>query len=110
MKDIVTIGEVPANVAGPPTATSPIPVLGFVSSNYPLSKNDKKITLRFARNGRVMDTGNDNIGTGSGVRGATMYVFSYKEKTNTPEIIRAVTALGTTGDTSILKCSFDTQR
>ena len=108
IKDIVTIGEVPENISGPPTATSPIPVLGFVSSNYPLSSGDEKITLRFARNGRVLDTGNDDIGTGSLIRGAAIYVFTYKEKTSTPEIIRAVTALETTGDTSIQKCSFDT--
>ena len=106
-KDFVRIGETPDNIAEAPTTTSPIPVLDFASSNYPLSNGDEKITLRFARNGLVLDTGTDHIGTGSTMRGATVYVFTNKEGANTPEIIRAVTVLQTTGDTSILKCSFD---
>lgn len=108
IKSFVTVGEIPSNILAPPTATSPIPILEYVSSNYPLSNGDEKITLRFARNGRVLDTGTDNIGTGSTIRGATIYVFSNKDNTTIPEIIRAVTVLETTGDTSILKCSFDT--
>jgi prepilin-type N-terminal cleavage/methylation domain-containing protein len=106
-KSFVKIGEVPSNIAAHPTATSPIPVLNYVTSNYPLSNGHEKITLRFARNGLVLDPGNDNIGTGSLMRGATIYIFSNKEGTNTPQIIRAVTVLQTTGDTAILKCSFD---
>lgn len=107
LKDFVKVGEIPANVASAPTTTSPIPVLDFVASNYPLSNGDEKITLRFARDGLVLDTGTDNIGTGSTMRGATVYIFTNKEGTTMPEIIRAVTVLQTTGDTSILKCSFD---
>jgi hypothetical protein len=103
----VFINEVPGNIAGAPTANSPIPVLSFVSSNYPLSNNEEKITLRFARNGRVLDTGTDNIGTGSIMRGATIYVYTNKDKASTPEVIRAVTVNQTSGSTSILKCSFD---
>ncbi len=108
LKTLVTVGEVPNNVLSAPTATSPIPVLDYVQSNYPPSSGDEKITLRFARSGRVLDTGTDNTGTGSLMRGATIYVFSTKDKTTAPEIIRAVTVLQSTGDTSILKCSFDT--
>lgn len=106
-KDFVRIGETPENVSEAPTTTSPIPVLDFAASNYPLSSGNEKITLRFARNGLVLDTGTDNIGTGSTMRGATVYIFTTKEGATTPEIIRAVTVLQTTGDTSILKCSFD---
>lgn len=106
-KDFVNVGEIPGNVLAPPTATSPIPALTPQWSNYPLSNGSEKITLRYSKNGRVVDTGTDNIGTGSTMRGATIYVFSNKEGTNTADIIRAVTTLQTTGDTSILKCSFD---
>lgn len=106
-KKQVFINEIPSNIAAAPTATSPIPVLSFISSNYPLSTNEEKITLRFARNGRVLDLGTDNIGSGSTMRGATIYVYTNKERTTTPEIIRAVTVNQTSGSTSILKCSFD---
>lgn len=107
LKTLVSVGETPSNILAAPTTTSPIPVLAYVSSNYPLSNGDEKITLRFARNGRVLDTGTDNAGAGSTMRGATIYIFTNKESSVKPEIIRAVTVLQTTGDTAILKCSFD---
>lgn len=102
----VQIGGTPNNVSAAPTTTSPIPVLPAVASNYPLSNGNEKITLRFTRNGRVVDTGSDNIGTGSLMRGATIYVYS-NSGTGNPQIIRAVTVLESSGDTSILKCTFD---
>lgn len=109
-KGFVKVGEIPNNITGAPTATSPIPVLSSVTSNYPLSSGDEKITLRFAKSGLVMDTGTNNTGDGSIPRGATIYVFSNKEGTVTPEIIRAVTVLQTSGDSSILKCTFNNGR
>lgn len=105
-KQNISIGVTPGNIANAPTATSPIPVLPYVTSSYPLSQNQEKITLRFAVDGRVMDTGTNNNGSGSIMRGATVYLFSNREKTTTPEIIRAITVLQSSGDTSILKCSF----
>lgn len=107
-KSFVNIGTIPSNILSAPTAHSPIPVLDYVRSNYPLSPNEEKITIRFAKDGRVLDTGTDAGGTGSLMRGATIYMFSNKEKTTTPEIIRAITVLQASGDIAILKCSFDT--
>ena len=106
--DLVFVGDVPNNISAAPTTSSPIPVLSYKSSNYPLSNGNEKITLRFAKNGRVLDTGNDNIGTGSTMTGATIYLYSNHEKTAKPEVIRAITVLQTSGDTAILKCTFDT--
>lgn len=106
LSDLVFVGEVPTNISAAPTASSPIPVLDYASSSYPLSANDQKITLRFTKKGRVENAGNDNIGTGSIVTGATIYLFSNNEKTKKPEIIRAITVLQTSGDTAILKCAF----
>lgn len=106
-KEFVSVGDVPNNILASPTATSPIPVLDFARSEYPLSNGDEKITMRFSRDGLVMDTGTDNIGTGDVPRGATIYVFSNKQGTATPEIIRAITVLQTSGDASVLKCRFD---
>ena len=103
----VTIGTIPGNILSAPTTSSPIPVLDYVRSTYPLSLNDEKITLRFNRDGRVLDPGTNDVGAGSIMRGATIYLFANKEQTTTPEIIRAVTVLQTSGDISILKCKFD---
>ena len=102
----VVVGDPPNNVSGKPTATTPINVPAYANSTYPLSSGDDKITLRFKRNGQVVDAGTDNIGTGSLMSGATIYVYSNTPSVNSPDVIRAVTVLGTTGDTSLYKCKF----
>lgn len=105
-----TIGPVPPNVSATPTATSPIPVATYSSSTYPLSSGDQKITLRFRRNGQVVDVGTDNIGTGSIVNGMTIYVYPKTASGVNPDVVRALTVLGTSGDTSFLKCKFDANK
>jgi prepilin-type N-terminal cleavage/methylation domain-containing protein len=102
----VLIGAAPPNVSGAPTATTPINVPTYATSTYPLSSGDDKITLRFKRNGQVVDAGTDNIGTGSLMNGATIYIYSRTPSVSNPDVIRAVTVLGTTGDTSLYKCRF----
>lgn len=102
----VVIGVAPTNISGAPTATSPIPVPSYTSSNYILSNGDDKITLRFRRTGQVVNAGIDNIGTGSLINGATIYVHSKTPSVTSPDVIRAVTVLGTTGDTSLYRCTF----
>lgn len=102
----VVVGEAPSNISGAPSATTPIPVRTYTSSSYPLSNGDTKLTFRFRRNGQVVDAGNDNIGTGSMMNGATIYVRSKTPSVNAPDVIRAVTVLGTTGDTSVYRCRF----
>lgn len=102
----VVIGNPPNNVSGKPTATTPINPPQYATSSYPLSSGDEKITLRFKRNGQVVDAGNDNIGTGSMMSGATIYVYSTTPSITNPDVIRAVTVLGTSGDTSLYKCKF----
>ena len=104
----VVINVKPTSVSAGPTTSSPAPEMAFASSGYPLSNGDEKITLRFKRNGQVTDAGTDNIGTGSVVTGSTIYIHSNKPTAANPDIIRAVVLLGTTGDTSIYKCSYAT--
>lgn len=102
----VVVGSPPNNVSGKPTATTPINVPAYAKSSYPLSSGDEKITLRFKRNGQVVDAGTDDTGTGSLMSGATIYVYSTTPSISNPDVIRAVTVLGTTGDTSLYKCRF----
>lgn len=103
----VTLAVRPYNVPGVPTMTSPVPAAQFRSSSYPLTSGDQKITMRFRRNGQVVDEGNDGIGTGSIVSGSTIYLYATREGQSSPSDIRAVTVLGTTGDTSVFSCNFD---
>ena len=102
-----TVGPSPPNVSATPTATSPINVGTYSSGNYPLSSGDEKITLRFKKNGQVVDTGTDNIGTGSVVNGMTIYVYPKTASGVNPEVVRAVTVLGTSGDTTLFRCKFN---
>lgn len=101
------VGSAPPNVTATPTATSPIPVGTYTSSTYPLSSGDQKITLRFRRNGQVVDAGTDSIGTGSVTNGMTIYVYPKTATGVNPDVVRAVTILGTSGDTSLFKCKFN---
>lgn len=105
-----TVGPIAPNVTATPTATSPIPVSTYSSSTYPLSSGDQKITLRFRKNGQVVDVGTDNIGTGSIVNGMTIYVYPKTASGVNPDVVRALTVLGTSGDTSLLKCKFDANK
>ncbi len=100
----VIIGPKPTNVTTGPTQTSPVPVGVYSPSTYPLSSGDEKITLRFRRNGQVVDAGTDAIGTGSVVNGMTIYVYPKTASGVRPDVVRAITVLGTSGDTSIFKC------
>lgn len=104
ISSLSVVGAAPNNVSTGPTATSPIPVPAYVTSTYPLSTGDQKITLRFRRNGQVVNAGTDNLGNGSIVTGATIYVYSATPTGNNPDVVRAVTVLGTSGDTAIYKC------
>jgi prepilin-type N-terminal cleavage/methylation domain-containing protein len=99
-----TIGAAPNNVSAGPTATSPIPVPAYTTSTYPLSSGDQKITLRFKRDGQVVDAGTDSVGAGSAVTGATIYVYSTTASGTNPDVVRAITVLGSSGDTAIYKC------
>lgn len=104
---LVTIGGTPSGVSAGPTASSPIPVADYSTSNYPLSSSEQKITLRFKPGGKVVDAGTDNIGTGSLVTGATIYVYSTQNGANgKPDIIRAVTLIGPSADSSVYKCTY----
>lgn len=98
------VGGAPNNVSAGPVASSPIPVPAYTTSAYPLSSGDQKITLRFKRDGQVVDAGTDSLGTGSVVTGATIYVYSATASGTNPDVVRAITVLGSSGDTAIYKC------
>lgn len=104
---LVNIGGTPGGISSAPTASTPIPVAAYSNSTYPLSAGEQKITFRFKPGGKVVDVGTDNIGTGSLVTGGTVYVYSTKNNAGgNPEIIRAVTLIGVSADSSIYKCTY----
>lgn len=103
----ITIGAMPGGISGAPSSSSSVPVPSFATSDYPLSKGDEKATFRFKPGGKVVDAGTNDIGAGSLVTGATVYVYSTKKSANgNPEITRAVVLIGSSGDSSVYKCVY----
>lgn len=100
------IGTRPNNVTTNPTASSPTPVMAFNTdlTNYPLSSNDSKITLRFTSSGTVVDIGTNAAGAGATPTGATIFVSSLPNA-NRAEIIRAVQVLAFSGSSRIRQCA-----
>ena len=105
----VMIGAAPSNISKQPTEISPVPVLNFKTSVYPLSQSDTVATLRFVRNGKVLDAGSNAIGDNSVITGATIYIWMPNLDDNdkplsTGGVIRAITVIGNSGMSSFLKC------
>lgn len=105
----VVVGNAPNNVINAPADVSPIPVLSFKTSVYPLSQNDMVATLRFVRNGKVLNAGSNAIGSNAAVTGATIYIWMPQYGDNGQPlslgtVIRAVTVSGSSGMSNFLKC------
>lgn len=105
----VTVGVKPANVnifGTLPKSNSPIPEIQFKQTSYPLSANDKVKTLRFLKNGEVVDGGTDDLGTGALSSGVTVYVYNGASGSRS-NVVRAVTVSGITAAVELLKCQTD---
>lgn len=101
----------PADATSDPSELTPVPIISFKNSSHPLSAGDNVATLRFFSNGRVKDAGNDAIGTGSTVKGATIFVWSKRPNDTSPSstvanIFKAVTVT-TSGLIRTRQCSKD---
>lgn len=104
----VVVGPIPKNIS---TATAKLmPVMTFIKSVYPLSKNDTTATLRFTHTGKVLNAGSNAVGDNSAITGATIYVWmpdysAANQPLATGSIIRAITVQGTSGLSKYLRCS-----
>lgn len=105
----VTVGVKPANVnifGTMPTSNSPIPEIQFEQTTYPLSANDQVKTLRFLKNGEVVDGGTDDLGTGAMTSGVTIYVYNGASGSHS-SVVRAIIVSGITAAVELLKCRTD---
>lgn len=108
----VVMDHAPSNLAGTPTDSAPVPALTFSTSVHPLSLNNQVATLRFLRNGNVVNAGSNAIGTNASMTGATIYVWMPEySNSGTPlqsgNVIRAITVLGSTGSTRYWRCGLE---
>lgn len=105
----VVVGSMPKNVFAAPTEMSPVPVLVYKKSVYPLSQSEMVATLRFLHTGKVLNAGSNAVGDNSTMTGATIYVWmpdysTANQPLATGSVIRAITVQGTSGLAKYLKC------
>ncbi len=108
-KYLLTFDSPPANMDNAPQEPTPVPTASFKSSLHPHSLGEKVATLRFLKNGNVVNEGSNEVGDNSVVTGATFYfwkprVADDKTITNKGVVIRAITVLGSSGNSSYWKC------
>lgn len=99
----------PANIAGDPVEPTPVPLADFRASLHPLSQSETVATLRFLKNGNVVDAGSNAVGDNSNLTGATFYFWQPRPApdgtaTGDGRVIRAVTVLGSSGAAGYWKC------
>ncbi len=94
----VRMGLRPPDIQTNPEEILPVPLADFRPSVYPRSLTHNVCTLRFQRNGSVVNQGSDAIGTNAAATGSTIFLWSPKTPEATEsDIARAVTVLGATG-------------
>lgn len=110
-KDL-TFDIAPTNIANTPQEPTPVPIADFRTSFHPLSSSEQVATLRFLKNGNVVNEGLNAVGDNSVMTGATFYLWK-PIITNTGAItdkgivIRAITVLGNSGNTGYWKCGVE---
>ncbi len=105
----VNIETAPTNIASSPSDSAPIPAITFALSLHPTSLNDQVATLRFLRNGNVVNAGSNAIGSNAVLSGATIYVWmpdlsDSGSPLGTGNVLRAITLMGSTGTSKYWKC------
>ena len=108
----VIYDRAPQNMDDPPGAVSPVPTLAYAASVHPTSTPDQVATLRFLPNGNVTDAGATATGTNATVTGATIYFWTATKDsqgafTENAEVLRAITILGASGNTSYRICPIE---
>lgn len=94
----VRTGVRPPDIGTSPEESMPVPFADFRPSIYPMSATHTVCTLRFLRNGTVVNQGADAIGTNATAIGATVFLWTPKQHAeNESEIARAITIIGATG-------------
>lgn len=94
----VRIDRRPTDIQTDPAEAMPAPAAQYRPSIYPPSVTHNVCTLRFLRNGTVVNEGNDAVGTNAAMTGATLFVWSPVSSNDAEsQVARAITVIGATG-------------
>ncbi len=98
----VKLSAQPTNVTTLPPSPSNFPVALYAPSVHTLSSGNNVCTIRFNRNGTVVNAGTNATGTNSVITSTTLYIWpplpSDATKAKTARQVRAITVFGSTGN------------
>jgi Tfp pilus assembly protein FimT len=98
----VKLSAQPLNVTTLPPTPSNFPVAVFASSLHPLSTSNSVCTIRFARNGTVLNAGTNALGANAAITSTTLFIWppqaADQTRAKTLGSVRAITIFGSTGN------------
>ena len=108
----INYDRAPENMASPPDAVTPVPVLEYKASTHPTSVPHNVGVVRFLPNGNITNAGSDAVGANATTTGVTLYFWSPTrlengDFSNDAEVLRAITVLGTSGNASFHMCPIE---
>jgi len=103
----VKLSAQPLNVTALPPAPSNFPVAVFTPSVHPLSTSNNVCTIRFNRNGTVVNAGTNALGAGAAITSTTLFIWPPQptdaSRARTLNAVRAITIFGPTGNIRLWK-------
>jgi Tfp pilus assembly protein FimT len=103
----VKLSAQPLNAATLPPSPSNFPVAVFAPSVHPSSTGNNVCTIRFSRNGTVLNAGTNGLGASAAITSTTLYVWPPQSadptRAVTPRAVRAITIFGPSGNIRLWK-------
>lgn len=98
----VRLNVQPANVMALPAIPSNFPAAVFATSSHPSSAGNNVCTIRFNRNGTVVNAGTNALGANSVITSTTLVIWPPQAadptRARTTGSVRAITIFGSTGN------------
>lgn len=98
----VKLSTAPLNVTALPPSPSNYPIAVFATSVHPLNTSNNVCTIRFSRNGSVLNAGTNALGANAAITSSTIYIWPPQDadptRARTTGSVRAITIFGPTGN------------
>ena len=103
----VKLSSQPLNIATLPPLPSNFPAATFGTSVHPSSISNNVCTIRFRRDGTVVNAGTDALGTNAVITSTTLFIWpplaTDATRARTTGAVRAITIFGATGNIRLWK-------
>lgn len=105
----VKLSAQPLNITTLPPSPSNFPAATYVASVHPSSVSNNVCTLRFRRDGTVVNAGADALGTNAVITSTTLFIWpplpTDATRASTTGAVRAITIFGSSGNIRLWKFS-----